>query len=39
MLLGLMSRFSYPSLDAARRESAEVLRLMEIVRLGTPEER
>lgn len=37
MLLTLMGRFSYPSLEAARQESAEVLELMAIVRLGTPE--
>jgi len=33
-----MRGFSYPSLAAARKESAEILRLLEIEYLGTPRE-
>jgi len=36
VLIALMERFSYPSLAAAREESAEILELMAIVSLGTP---
>jgi hypothetical protein len=32
-----MERFSYPDLAAAQAESAEIVRLMEVVRLGTPD--
>jgi hypothetical protein len=37
VLTGLMERFGYRSLADARAESAEILRMTEIVRLGTPE--
>lgn len=37
MLLGIMRQFPAYTLAAARAESAEILRLMEIERLGTPE--
>jgi hypothetical protein len=36
VLTGLMERFGYRSLADARAESSEILRLLEIVRLGTP---
>lgn len=38
MILTLMRQFSYPSLEAARAESAEIFRLLAIEELGTPRE-
>lgn len=37
MLLGIMRQFPAYTLPMARAESAELLRLLEIERLGTPE--
>lgn len=36
MLLGLLEMGAYPSLAAVRAEDAEIVRLSEIRRLGTP---
>lgn len=34
LILGLMERFSYPSLKALRKESAEILQLLEAESFG-----